>query len=158
VTITTATPVLTGKDPQSLVDPETFGKLTRHFAAVQEVTQTYAERAIGQMLLLLKAHSDAQHDPDFGRLLPDGRSYRVVPTNPVDTAWHVSLQHTEPYLAACQQIAGGFVHHVPILTEGMTDGTSIEYTRKALQATGYHVDPEFWVGEAESCCPPNPGV
>ena len=31
------------------------------------------------MLLMMKAHADSQHDPDFGRLLPDGRSYRVVP-------------------------------------------------------------------------------
>jgi hypothetical protein len=158
VTITTATPVLTGKDPQSLVAPEVFAKLATHFALVQEVTEAYAKRAVGQMLLMLRAHADSKHDPDFGRLLPDGRSYRVVPTRPVDVAWHVSLQHTEPYLAACQQIAGEFVHHVPIVTEGMTDGTSIEYTRKALQATGFYVDPEFWTGEAESCCPPNPGV
>ncbi|HEX8343143.1 MAG TPA: hypothetical protein VF657_00160 [Actinoplanes sp.] len=158
MTITTAVPTLVGKDPRSLVDPETFDKLTRHFAAVQEVTHSYAERAIGQMLLMLKAHADSQHDPDFGRLLPDGRSYRVVPTKPVDAAWHVSLQHTEPYHAACEQIAGIFVHHVPILTEGMADGTSVEYTRQALVATGYHVDPEFWDGEAKSCCPPNPGV
>jgi hypothetical protein len=110
------------------------------------------------MLLMLKAHADSQHDPDFGRLLPDGRSYRVVPTEPVDAAWHVSLQHTEPYLAACQQIAGGFVHHVPILTEGMADGSSMEYTLQALTATGYYIDPEFWDGEAKSCCPPNPGI
>ncbi|AEV87482.1 hypothetical protein ACWT_6469 [Actinoplanes sp. SE50] len=26
------------------------------------------------------------HHPDFGRLLPDGRSFRVVPTEPVDIA------------------------------------------------------------------------
>jgi hypothetical protein len=62
------------------------------------------------------------------------------------------------WTAACEQIAGDFVHHVPILTEGMADGTSIEYTRRALRATGYYIDPEFWVGEAESCCPPNPGI
>jgi hypothetical protein len=86
------------------------------------------------------------------------RSYRVVPTEPVDAAWHVSLQHTEPYAAACQQIAGGFVHHVPILTEGMADGSSMKYTRQALKATGYYIDPEFWDGEAKSCCPPNPGI
>ncbi|MFI5492517.1 hypothetical protein [Actinoplanes sp. NPDC051859] len=156
MTLTTTAPAHTG-DPKFLVDPKTFDKLAEHFAAVQEVTRTYAERAIGQMLLMLRAHADSKHDPDFGRLLPDGRSYRVVPTKPVDVAWHVSLQHTEPYLAACQQIAGEFVHHVPILTEGMADGTSIEYTRRALAATGYDVDLEFWSGEAESCCPPNPG-
>jgi hypothetical protein len=158
VTLTTALPVQADKDPQALVDPETFDKLAEFFAARQEVTTTYARRAIGQMLLMLKAHADSQNDPDFGRKLPGGRTYRVVPTAPVDAAWHASLQHTEPYRAACEQIAGDFVHHVPILTEGMADGTSIEYTRQALRATGYYIDPEFWVGEAESCCPPNPGI
>jgi hypothetical protein len=86
------------------------------------------------------------------------RWYRVVPTEPVDAAWHASLQHTEPYTTACQQIAGHFVYHVPILTEGMADGSSLEYTRQAQKATGYYIDPEFWDGEANSCCPPNPGI
>jgi hypothetical protein len=40
----------------------------------------------------------------------------------------------------------------------MQDGTAIAYTRRALAATGYRIDSEFWDGEAESCCPPNPGV
>jgi hypothetical protein len=158
VTLATALPDQAARDPQALVDGDTFGKLAKHFAAAQEVTHTYACRAVGQMLLMLKAHADSQHDPDFGRLLPDGRSYRVVPTGPVDAAWHISLQHTEAYLSACRQIAGDFIHHVPILTEGMADGSSLEYTRQALKATGYYVDPEFWEGEANSCCPPNPGI
>lgn len=46
------------------------------------------------------------------------------------------------------------MHHVPILTEGMADGSSIGYTRQALKATGYHIDPEFRDSEATSCCPP----
>lgn len=158
MTLAPTLPDQAAKDPQRLVDPETFDKLAEHFAATQEVTKAYAGRAVGQMLLMLKAHADSQHDPDFGRLLPDGRSYRVVPTEPVDAAWHASLQHTEPYAAACEQIAGRFVHHIPILTEGMADGSSLEYTRQALKATGYYIDPEFWDGEANSCCPPNPGI
>ena len=101
MTLTSTLPVQADKDPQTLVDAQTFDKLALHFAAVQEVTKTYARRAVGQMLLMLKAHADSQHDPDFGRLLLDGRAYRVVPTEPVDAAWHVSLQHTEPYAAAC---------------------------------------------------------
>ena len=50
------------------------------------------------------------------------------------------------------------MHAVPVLTEGMADGSSMEYTRQALMATGYYIDPEFWDGEAKSCCPPNPGI
>ncbi|WP_229070881.1 hypothetical protein [Actinoplanes sp. DH11] len=33
---------------------------------------------------------------------------------------------------------------MPIPTEGMTDGSSMEYTRQASKATGYYIDPEFW--------------
>jgi hypothetical protein len=158
VTITTATPVQTGQNPQTLVDPETFGKIARHFAALHHVTQSYAERATAQMLLMLKAHAAAHVDTEFGMLLPGGERYRVVPTEPVDAAWHAALQITEPYAEACQQIAGRFIHHRPIITGEMLDGTAIAYTLKALESTGYRVDPEFWNGEAESCCPPNPGV
>jgi hypothetical protein len=159
VTITTATPVLTGKDPQSLIDPQTFDTLARFFAARQEVSLRYAERALGQFLIFLKAHADGlRHDPHFGMLLPTGESYRVVPTAPVDAVWHACLQNTEPYAAACDAIAGGFVHHRPILTEAMQDGTAKQYTMRALAETGYAVDMEFWDGDAESCCPPNPGV
>jgi hypothetical protein len=158
VTTTTTTPVPTGKAPHSLVSAEVFDKIARYFAAKQEVTQTYAERATGQFLVMLKAHADAHLDPEFGMRLPTGESYRVVPTAPVDAVWHAALQISEPYTAACQQIAGDYVHHRPILTEAMQDGTAMNYTRKALAATGYYIEPEFWDGEAESCCPPNPGV
>ncbi len=48
------------------------------------------------------------------------------------------------------------MHHRPILTGAMQDGTAITYTLAALHATGYRVDVEFWGGEAGSCCPPNP--
>ncbi len=95
-------------------------------------------------------------DDKYGMLMPTGEVYRVVPTAPVDAVWHAVLQNSEPYSAACDQIAGHFVHHRPILTEAMLDGTAITYTLAALHDTGYLVDMEFWAGEAESCCPPNP--
>ncbi|WP_231956764.1 MULTISPECIES: hypothetical protein [unclassified Actinoplanes] len=50
------------------------------------------------------------------------------------------------------------MHHVPIITEGMADGSAMGYMLPALQATGYFVDPECRVGEAKSCCPPHPGI
>ncbi|MFY1703005.1 hypothetical protein ACN28G_14870 [Micromonospora sp. WMMA1923] len=149
-------PAPSAADPRTLVSAEVFDKITRYFAARQEVTHLYAERAVGQFLVFLKAYADAQHKPDFGLLLPSGESYRVVPTRPVDAVWHAALQISEPYAAVCEEIAGHFVHHRPILTEAMRDGTAIVYTLAALQATGFQLDMEFWGGEAESCCPPNP--
>ncbi|WP_431881734.1 hypothetical protein [Micromonospora chalcea] len=144
-------------DPRTLVDDVTFDKLVEFFAASQEVTHPYAERAVGQFLVFLKAHAATRDSAEFGMPLPDGSVGRVVPTRPVDAVWHAALQHTVPYLAACDQIAGGYVHHIPILTEGMQDGSAMTFTLTALHATGYRVDMEFWGGlEAESCCPPNP--
>ncbi|PZF88164.1 hypothetical protein [Micromonospora deserti] len=156
MSITTDRPVTIAADPRTLVSAEVFDKTTRYFAARQEVTQAYAERAVGQFFVFLKAYADAQDNPGFGLLLPSGESYRVVPTRPVDAVWHAALQISEPYTAACTAIAGHYVHHRPILTEAMRDGTAIDYTLAALRDTGYLVDMEFWAGEAESCCPPNP--
>ncbi|MFI7252581.1 MULTISPECIES: glycine-rich domain-containing protein [Micromonospora] len=157
MSITADKPVTTvAQDPRTLVSTEVFDKLTRYFAARQEVSHTYAERAVGQFLVFLKAHADQAGKPDFGMLLPTGESYRVVPTRAVDAVWHALLQISEPYTAACHQIAGHYVHHRPILTEAMRDGTAITYTLAALHDTGYQIDMEFWGGEAESCCPPNP--
>ncbi|MCX5066729.1 hypothetical protein OOJ91_12645 [Micromonospora lupini] len=153
---TTNHPVGTEADPRTLVSKGTFDELAGYFAARQEVTHTYAERAVGQFLVFLKAHADAVKAPGFGMKLPGGETYRVVPTTPVDAVWHALLQSSEAYTAACEQIAGGYVHHRPILTREMEDGTAIAYTLMALRGTGYLVDMEFWDGAAESCCPPNP--
>lgn len=159
MTVATAFPVTTGKDPQTLVPPEVFDHLARHFAAVKEVTVPYAEKALGQFLVFLKAHADSRtDDPKFGMLLPGGESYRVVPTTTVDAVWHTALQDTEPYAAACEAIAGEFVHHRPIVTREIEDGTAKKYTMRALEKTGFTIDMEFWDGAAESCCPPNPCV
>ncbi|MFE9207463.1 hypothetical protein [Micromonospora sp. NPDC007230] len=156
MTITADRPATAAADPRTLVSAETFDKITHYFAAKQEVTQTYAERAVGQFLVFLKAHADAQDTPDFGLLLPTGESYRVVPTRPVDAVWHAALQTSEPYTAACMETAGHYVHHRPILTKAMQDGTAITYTLAAFHRTGYLIDMEFWNDEAESCRPPNP--
>ncbi|MEU4680953.1 hypothetical protein [Micromonospora sp. NPDC023737] len=57
--------------------------------------------------MFAKAHADNVDNPNFGMPLPDGSIGRVVPTLPVDAVWHSVLQHTVPYAAACEQIAGG---------------------------------------------------
>lgn len=96
----------TALDPRTLVTSEVFGKLVDYFAADRHVTRAYAERAVEQFCVFLKAHADNVGNPDFGMPLPDGSVGRVVPTLPVDAVWHSVLQHTVPYAAACEQIAG----------------------------------------------------
>ncbi|MFF0255942.1 hypothetical protein ACFYPW_25980 [Micromonospora zamorensis] len=89
-------------------------------------------------------------------LPPTDESYEVVQTQPVDAVWHAVLQIIEPNTAASKETAGHYVHHRPILTEAMQDGTVITYAHAALHETSYRVDMKFWGGEAQSCCPPNP--
>lgn len=140
MTTTHSTPVTDAADPRTLIEADTFDKIAHYFAAKAEVTQTYADRATEQFLIFLKAHADKHDSPGFGLLPPTGESYRVVPTRPVDAVWHAALQISEPYTAACEQIAGHYIHHRPILTEAMQNGTAITYTLAALHATDYRID------------------
>jgi hypothetical protein len=78
-TITTDRPVTIAADPRTLVSAEVFDKIARYFAARQEVSQTYAERAVGQFFTFIKAYADAQDNPHFGLMLP---SRRVLPGRP----------------------------------------------------------------------------
>ncbi|MCW2890367.1 MAG: hypothetical protein JWL58_7229 [Streptosporangiaceae bacterium] len=154
MTITTTDRTATAvKDPRELVNPETWEKVTRHIAKKREVTQVYAERMFGQVLVFLKAYADTRKAKSRAMLLPDGAGYRVVPDVTVDPGWHDFLEHTEDYAAFCLDIAGGFIHHRPVLTEEMRSGHALEHTLPALHATGYEVDLEFW-STATSCCPP----
>lgn len=39
---------------------------------------------------------------------------KIVPPKDVDEFWHQHILHTERYIHDCQQIFGGYLHHVPI--------------------------------------------
>ncbi|NEA29673.1 hypothetical protein, partial [Actinomadura bangladeshensis] len=86
----------------------------------------------------------------------DPRNYiRIVPTPPVDQAWHLSLQRTEVYVPMSHLLADSFIHHRPVMDDDIRSGAALDRTIPQLHATGYYVDPQFWEGEAgTSCCPP----
>jgi hypothetical protein len=80
---------------------------------------------------------------------------RIVPTRPVDEAWHEALQRTEVYLPLCLAFADSVIHHRPVMDDDIRSGAALARTIPYLHRTGFHVDSEFWDDEAgSSCCPP----
>ena len=147
MTITLDRPVApeaaTPKDPRELVSGETFAKLVTYTVEHQRVTRTYAERMIEQALIYLKA-------------VAQNPGVRIVPDVSVDPGWHAFLMHTQEYEQFERDHADGRrLHHVPIMLEDIRSGAAMARTIPLLWATGYAVDPEFWL-TGESCCPPNP--
>jgi hypothetical protein len=137
------------KDPRGLVPPEVFDALVEDIRRYHHVTKPYAERMLGQALVFLKAQAR------IVRARAEGRPWtRIVPTVPVDPAWHAFMLRSQAYAAFCDEHAGAYIHHVPFQDEPMLDGTALEDTIPQLVATGYAVDVEFWHGERKPCCPP----
>lgn len=154
MTLATEQAATDAKDPRDLVPPQVWDRLVAYIAKDRQVTQDYAAQVFGQTLVFLKAHADSIGSGAPALALADGARYRVVPDVTVDVGWHAFLQHTEDYTAFCEQIAGRYLHHRPVLTKEMADGTAMaRYTLPALHATGYRVDLRFW-RTAYSCCPP----
>ncbi|GAA4060900.1 hypothetical protein [Actinomadura miaoliensis] len=151
MTISQARPVgvAEAKDPCTLVSPEVFGLLVEDLRRYHHVTKDYAERMLGQALVFLKAQAE------IVRARAEGRPWqRIVPTVPVDPAWHAFMLRSRAYAAFCTEYAGEYIHHVPYQDEAMLSGEALEATIPQLEATGYYVDVEFWAGERSPCCPP----
>jgi hypothetical protein len=131
------------RSPRELVSEQTFAKLATYMVEHHRVTSAYAERVVEQTLIYLKA-------------VADNPGVRLVPDVSVDPGWHAFLMHTIEYSEFEREHAAGTrLHHVPIMLEDIKSGAAMERTIPLLYATGYTVDPEFWV-TGESCCPPNP--
>jgi hypothetical protein len=156
MTVATERAAIAAKDPRELVPPETFDLLVEDLRRYHHVTKAYAERMMGQALVFLKAQAG------IVRARAEGRPWtRIVPTVPVDPAWHAFMLRSQAYGEFCQKYAGRYIHHVPFQDEPMLDGSALEATIPLLEATGYRVDVEFWHGERKPCCPPDgndPGI
>lgn len=139
------------KDPRELVSPEVFDLLVGDLRKYNHVTRVYAERTMGQGLVYLKAVAnmirDYRKDPDVGWA-------RLVPTVPVDEAWHRFVLRSKPYTEWCDLHAGRFIHHQPYQDGAMLSGDALEWTLPWLIKTGCFVDMEFWHDERQPCCPP----
>ncbi|WP_207944474.1 hypothetical protein [Actinomadura rubrisoli] len=141
----------TGRDPRELIPAEAFNLLVEDFRKATHASHDYTRRVVGQSLVFLKAVGDIRQAER-----EDPRNYvRIVPTPPVDEAWHLSLQRTEVYVPTSLAFCGSFIHHRPIMDDDIRSGAALARTIPQLHATGCFVDPEFWEGEVgTSCCPP----
>lgn len=140
-----------GRDPRELIPAAAFALLVDDVRKATHATHDYCERVVGQNLLFLKAVGNIRRAER-----KDPRNYiRIVPTPPVDQAWHLSLQRTEVYVPMSYLLADSFIHHRPVMDDDIRSGAALGRTIPQLHATGYYVDPQFWEGEAgTSCCPP----
>ncbi|MBC6458439.1 hypothetical protein [Actinomadura sp. HBU206391] len=139
------------KDPRELIPAWAFDLLTQDFRKKHHTSHAYTDRVVGQMLVYLKAAGQIRREER-----KDPAAYvRIVPTRPVDEAWHGALQRTEVYLPMSLAFAGSMIHHRPVMDDDIRSGAALARTIPYLQATGVYVDPEFWDDEAGStCCPP----
>ncbi|MFI0452468.1 hypothetical protein [Actinomadura sp. 6N118] len=141
----------TGRDPRELIPAEAFTLLVEDFRKATHASHDYTSRVVAQCLVFLKAVGNIRQAE---RLAPCNY-VRIVPTPPVDEAWHQFLQRTEVYVPMSLAFAEGFIHHRPVMDDDIRSGAALARTIPQLHATGYYVDPEFWEGEAgQSCCPP----
>jgi hypothetical protein len=149
MTITTEQTAQSVQDPRDLVPPDVFELLVGDLRRYHHVTRGYAERMMGQALVFLKAQANVV------RARAEGRPWvRIVPTVPVDPAWHAFMLRSQAYAEFCTTHAGRYIHHVPFQDEAILSGDTLETTIPALEATGYRLDLEFWHGERKPCCPP----
>nr|WP_236646973.1 hypothetical protein [Micromonospora acroterricola] len=139
MSITADRPATIAADPCTLVSAEVFNKITRYFPTRQEVSQTYAERAVGQFLVFLKAYADRMGRTDFGMLLPTGESYQVVPTQPVDAVWHAVVGVDGDWLYAI-----GDINHRALLTHQGKYQARIVGNVIAARAAGRPLDTNAW--------------
>lgn len=140
-----------GRDPRELIPAWAYELLVKDFRKKHHSSHQYTERVVGQNLVFLKAAGKIRRESRR-----DPRAYvRIVPTRPVDEAWHEALQRTEVYLPMSLAFADSMIHHRPVMDDDIRSGAALARTIPYLKATGMYVDPEFWNDEAgSSCCPP----
>ncbi|MFD9515962.1 hypothetical protein [Streptomyces sp. NPDC059979] len=68
----------------------------------------------------------------------------LVPSTPVDAAWHALIENTEIYQRLAADL-GRFVHHYPAVvgTEPPAPGWQAR-TTAAIEAAGFAIEPELW--------------
>ncbi|MFI0353431.1 hypothetical protein [Actinomadura sp. 9N407] len=151
MTIATERTAQVVRDPRTLIPTWAFSLLAQDFRKKHHVSHAYAERVVGQLLVFLKAAGQIRRE---ARRDPAGY-VRLVPSRPVDEAWHAALQRTEVYLPVSLAFAGSVIHHRPVMDDDIASGAALARTIPYLHRTGLRVDPEFWNEESgSSCCPP----
>lgn len=139
MTIAVERPVGT-TDPATLVDPEVMERLAARITKDHpEHDTTTARRIVGQAAAFLAASAAL---PGAG----------LSPSKAVDTGWHTWILHTVDYAAACDRIAGRFIHHIPTPDGESAEGgpaAARQRTLDAISAAGFRIDHDLWPDAAK---------
>jgi|GEM_PF-1866879 len=102
-----------------------------------------------------------QPNIDIDKVMPQYRSFLYlaaftkenlpVPSKDVDGIWHEAILHTTEYAKFCQDIAGNFIHHVPIDVP-LTSGQIERRYNKLVSLSKEHFGDMLFDFDADSVC------
>jgi len=127
---------------RALISNALFDRLVRRIIVDDKLDQELAERIVDQALAFLVACARNTSTP-------------LTPSALVDIGWHTFLLHTREYAGFCHQIAGRFLHHVPVEPGGPAAGQvcdQLTRTVAALDTAGFVVDLALWTQAQTSDC------
>lgn len=129
---------------RGLLAADLFDRLAYRIVTDDGLDHHLAERVLDQALAFLAACARNTAAP-------------LAPSDLVDIGWHTFLLHTHDYAAFCQELAGRFLHHVPVdpndkTATGRPARATLLRTVTAINDVGFVVDPELWVHADASDC------
>jgi len=144
MTTALTTPTGRGHAGRSLISPALFDRLVHRIVIDDHLDQGLAERIVDQALAFLAACARNTSAP-------------LAPSELVDIGWHTFLLHTHEYATFSLEVAGRFLHHVPITPDdpaatGQTAHTVLARTIAAIDETGFVVDRELWAHADTGSC------
>src|SRR5436190_4194549 len=120
------------------LDAATLRSVLAKIAESEEVPADARERALTEMLKFLDLSAE---------MMALGDDRRLVPSVPVDVAWHAFILHTRAYTEFCEEAYGGYLHHDPSPPDQpVGPGAVFEYlrTRVLMEERYGELDEELW--------------
>jgi hypothetical protein len=129
---------------EALIPPSLFARLVRRIVTDDGLDHDLAGRIVDQALVFLAACARNTSAP-------------LAPSELVDLGWHAFLLHTQDYADFCHNLAGRFLHHVPVEPDaaGATSKTAREMlsrTVAAIESAGFTIDPALWPHASTAGC------
>jgi hypothetical protein len=128
---------------RALISSTLFDRLVHRVVIDDQVDHDLAGRIVDQALAFLAASARNTSAP-------------LAPSSLVDLGWHAFLLHTRDYAAFCHDIAGRFLHHVPMPPgdRSSSDDTLETFRRtvSAIETAGFTVDVDLWTHAGAGSC------
>ena len=103
-----------------------------------ELSPDAAKRALAEVVKFLEVSAE---------MTARGEDVRLVPSVPVDSAWHAFILHTRAYADFCDRAFGEYLHHDPSPPDEVPGpGTLVDYlrTRVLIEERYGALDEELW--------------